>query len=289
MNLAFAKHKKIMLKNHPALSEAWLHERILDDTSLLGLGDLDVIRHERRQYSGGRLDILLFDLESNTRYVVEIMLGATDPSHIIRCIEYWDQERRRYPAYEHIAVLVAEDITTRFLNVMGLLAGTVPLIAIQLDALQVSDSVLLNFVTVLDQRMLREDDTVESGGAEVDRGWWESRIGADKIQLCDRLMSIANAKAKSPLQLRYKKTRISMTPAGAFFNVGVFWPARDFVRMQFNIAEADTWVERLLDAGVDVESPKPGRIRLRLSPAELAEREDLMGELLHQAVLEYEG
>jgi hypothetical protein len=33
------------------------------------------------------------------------MLGATDESHIIRCIEYWDIERRRYPAYEHCAVL----------------------------------------------------------------------------------------------------------------------------------------------------------------------------------------
>ena len=27
-------------------------------------------------------------------------------SHIIRTIEYWDIERRRYPAYEHVAVLV---------------------------------------------------------------------------------------------------------------------------------------------------------------------------------------
>ena len=31
-------------------------------------------------------------------------------------IEYWDIERRRYPQYEHSAVLIAEDVTTRFLH-----------------------------------------------------------------------------------------------------------------------------------------------------------------------------
>src|SRR5438270_9376662 len=103
------------------------------------------------------------DAESTLRYEVEIMLGPTDPSHIIRCIEYWDIERRRYPAYDHVAVLVAEDITSRFLNVMSLLAGTIPFVAIQLNALRVSDAIILDFVTVLDQRVLRRDDATELG------------------------------------------------------------------------------------------------------------------------------
>ena len=47
-------------------------------------------------------------------------------SHIIRTIEYWDIERKRYPQYEHCAVLVAEDITSRFLNVISLFNGTIP-------------------------------------------------------------------------------------------------------------------------------------------------------------------
>ncbi len=69
-----------------------------------------MVQREKIQYSGGRLDLLLSDGDS-TRFEVEVMLGPTDPSHIIRCIEYWDIERRRYPAYDHIAVLVAEEIT----------------------------------------------------------------------------------------------------------------------------------------------------------------------------------
>ena len=64
--------------------------------------------------------------------MVEIMLGATDPSHIIRTIEYWDSERKRYPQFDHCAVIVAEEITGRFMNVISLFNGAIPLIALQI-------------------------------------------------------------------------------------------------------------------------------------------------------------
>ena len=85
-----------------------------------------VLVREKSVPGGGRLDLLLLDDEEDRRYEVEIQLGPTDPSHIIRTIEYWDVERRRYPAYEHIAVIVAENITTRFLNVMARIVGQYP-------------------------------------------------------------------------------------------------------------------------------------------------------------------
>src|SRR5262245_50177642 len=164
MPLSYAKHESISLRQHPDFSEVWLHERIKDDTSILGLGELDVLKHEHIQVGGGRLDLLLADTENEVRYEVEIMLGPTDPSHIIRCIEYWDVERRKYPAYDHVAVLIAEEVTSRFLNVISLLSGTIPLVAIQLNALRVGNSVILNFVKVLDQRSLRVDIEAEAEG-----------------------------------------------------------------------------------------------------------------------------
>jgi hypothetical protein len=57
------------------------------------------------------LDLLFQDVESTRRYEVEIQLGSTDEAHIIRTIEYWDVERKRYPQYDHTAVIIAEDIT----------------------------------------------------------------------------------------------------------------------------------------------------------------------------------
>ena len=84
--LEYVKAEPISLKSHPDFSEVWLHEQISKDTSVLGLGELDVVERERVQLGAGRLDMLLTDsdADSTTRYEVEIMLGPTDPSHIIR-------------------------------------------------------------------------------------------------------------------------------------------------------------------------------------------------------------
>jgi hypothetical protein len=100
------------------LDEAWLQSEIARDTSILNLGELDLIKKEREQLAGGRIDFLMADPEGGTRYVVEVMLGEVDESHIIRAIEYWDIERQRYPDLEHCAVIVAEEITARFFNVI---------------------------------------------------------------------------------------------------------------------------------------------------------------------------
>ena len=178
-SITYTKHEHISLKGHPEFNEKWLQDRIAEDPTILGLGEVILLDRERTQERAGRLDILLSSLEQDQRYEVELMLGATDESHIIRCIEYWDIERRRYPGYEHCAVLVAEDITSRFLNVIGLLAGTVPLVAIQLNALAVGDHVVLDFVRVLDQRLLRRDDTAVATLQNVDRSYWIQKVQMD--------------------------------------------------------------------------------------------------------------
>ena len=122
----YIKPERVWLKAHPDLNEKWLQDRISEDPSLLGLGDLVLRDRERPQAGAGRLDLLLQDADGNRRYEVEIQLGKTDESHIIRTIEYWDIERKRYPQYDHVAVIVAEDITSRFLNVIGLFNGFIP-------------------------------------------------------------------------------------------------------------------------------------------------------------------
>ena len=122
------------------LDERWLQDRIEEDPSILGLGDVSIITRERRQRTGGRIDFLMYDPEAgDLRYEIEVMLGRLDESHIIRTIEYWDLERQRYPALRHRAVIVAEDITSRFFNVIGLLNRAIPIIAIQLNAFQIED------------------------------------------------------------------------------------------------------------------------------------------------------
>lgn len=143
-NLTYVKPERLWLRSHAELNERWVQDRIAKDPSILGLGDVILKDRERHQPSGGRLDLLLQDAESARRYEVEIQLGKSDETHIIRTIEYWDIERKRYPQYDHYAVIVAEDITSRFLNVVSLFNGFIPLIALQMSALQFGDQVALD-------------------------------------------------------------------------------------------------------------------------------------------------
>jgi hypothetical protein len=112
----------------------------------------------------------LQDPETNRRYEVEVQLGATDETHIVCTIEYWDIERKRYPQYDHCAVIIAEDITSRFLNVVSLFNGSVPLTAIQMQALKIAEHTTLVFTTVMDEftrGLINKDEDAEA--APTDR------------------------------------------------------------------------------------------------------------------------
>jgi hypothetical protein len=289
--LEYVKAEPISLKSHPDFSEVWLHEQISKDSSILGLGELDVIQHERVQVGAGRLDMLLADADADspTRYEVEIMLGPTDPSHVIRTIEYWDIERRRYPAYDHIAVLVAEQVTARFLNVISLLSGSIPIIAIQLNALRVNNMVVLDFVKVIDQRQLREDDTGEAGGSaepDADRSTWDARVGATIMKLCDRVAQIANETAVPTLEIKYKKGFVALSVPGSFFNVIGLSPKKNFIRIRFRVPDPEMWVKRLSEAGVEAELKDGTFVLVRLRNTDFEHNEDMLRELVHQAIKE---
>jgi hypothetical protein len=166
---------------------------------------------ERIQPRAGRLDLLLQDVEATRRFEVEIQLGPTDEAHIIRTIEYWDIERKRYPQYEHCAVLVAEDITSRFLNVVALFNGTIPLIALQMQALSIGEYTTLIFTKVMDElsRGLVDEDE-DAATAPSDRAYWEKKGNKATVQLADDLLAVAREIDPS-LELRYNKYYIGVS------------------------------------------------------------------------------
>src|ERR1017187_9185464 len=132
------------------------------------------------------------DLDDETRYEVEVMLGALDESPGIRTIEYWDIERQRYPTYEHRAVIVAEEITARFFNVLRLLNRAVPLIAIQLTAIPLSkDEIILRGIKVLDIFEESEPED-EAAGEQVDRKYWERRASPSALAALDMIIALVN-------------------------------------------------------------------------------------------------
>ena len=205
----YVKPKRIDLKNHPSLNEKWVQGLISQDPSILGLGSLKLVEKERQMIGGGRLDFLLADGDDEgfgeERYEVEVQLGATDPSHIIRTIEYWDIEQRRNPSYDHYAVLVAEDITSRFLNVLSLLNRSVQLYAIQMQALEVGDRLTLVFTTVVDLSAQQGDgeDT-----PPVNRGYWDNKAKA-LLEIADDIRSL-----DPQFELRYNQQYIAVAKEG---------------------------------------------------------------------------
>ena len=226
MKKTYMKPQRIVLKTDPELNEKWVQNLVAEDPSIVGLGDLVLRDKERMQPRAGQLDLLLQDPETQRRYEVELQLGATDEAHIIRTIEYWDIERKRYPQYDHSAVLVAEDITSRFLNVIALLNGTIPLIAIQMQAFKVSDCVTLIFTKVIDELsrgVVDEDEDAEA--APTDRAYWEQRAAKGTVSLVDRMVELLRD-FEPTLNLKYNKFYIGLEKEGQPYNFVRFVPKK---------------------------------------------------------------
>lgn len=282
--MELAKFEAISIRNHPELNERWVQDRIAEDPSILGLGDVVLKDRERIQPRAGRLDLLLQGAESSRRYEVEIQLGATNESHIIRTIEYWDIERKRYPQYEHTAVIVAEDITSRFLNVINLFNGMIPLIAIQMRALRLGDQIGLIFTTVVDQLALGLVDEDEEGQEPTDRAYWESRGSKKTVAMADQLLDIARTHDPA-LELKYNKFYIGLAKSGQPCNFVVFRPKKGFIRFEPRLKNSPETQERLESAGLDVMDydSRWGRYRIRLQPGEVEKNKDILTEVIAEA------
>ena len=280
----FVEFEKFSIKAHPTLDERWVQDRIADKPSILGLGDVVLKDKERIQPRAGRLDLLLQDADGNRRYEVEVQLGASDESHIIRTIEYWDLERKRYPQYDHVAVIVAEDITSRFLNVVSLFNGMIPLIAIQMSALRLDGKVGLVFTTVLDQMTLGLVDEDEEVQETTDRAYWENRASKKTVQMADRLLDVAR-QFDGSLGLKYNKFYIGLTKQGASNTYLTFRPQKSGMRLEIRLRRSAELDQRLEEAGLDLldYESRWGKYRIRLQPADLDKHEELLTQLIREA------
>lgn len=272
------------------VTESWLEEQIENEPTMLRLGDVSVIDRQKRQEKAGRLDLLLEDDSGRKRYEVELMLGPTDESHLIRTVEYWDIERRKWPGYEHCAVLIAEDVASRFLNVISLFSGTVSFVAIQVNGLMVEGKLVLNFVKVLDSRSLRKDETSELNQKVTDRSYWLSRASAAIVELTEKCIKIIHQASSVSRGTTYKKFYIGLSDGIRPENFVRFWPKKTFVWLKFNaLSSTESWLKRLEDAGLYTEMGNEGEdLWVKLNAKVFDENKELLTELLQAAVREYE-
>ena len=279
----YRKSTRISLKSHAEFNEKWLQQQIASDVTLLGLGDLDVKDVERRQPRSGRLDVLLFDPETGTRYEVEIQLGATDESHIIRTLEYWDNERRRFPQYEHIAVIVAEEITGRFLNVINLFNQAIPLIAVQMSALQVEGVLTLHATKVLDLALPAPEEEDEPG-QETDRAYWVQKSAPTTLKMADQLLEKINDLGPG-LSLKYNKYYIGLQRDGVADNFITFRPRKKHLILEARIERSEELDARLEEAGITTITydKRWKNYRFQLMPGDLKTHSDLLLDVIRMA------
>jgi hypothetical protein len=283
--VSFTKAERLLLKRHPTLNENWVQSIIAADPGILGLGELVLRDRERIQPKAGRLDLLLQRPESKRRYQVEIQLGATDEAHIIRTIEYWDIEKKRYPQYDHCAVLIAEDITSRFLSVIALFNGAIPFIALQMQAPKIGSDTTLVFTKVMDELsrgLVDEDEDAEA--APTDRAYWEKMGSKETVQFADELLAIVREIDPS-LELKYNKFYIGLSKGGQPFNFVLFRPRKSMINVEPRLEETEDTDTKIEQAGIEAldYDERWGRYRLPLHKDDVTKHRAFLKELLEAA------
>jgi predicted transport protein len=281
----FERAERLSLRAHPELTEKWVQDLIADDPSILGLGDLELRQKERIQPRAGRLDLLLQDPDTKRRYEVELQLGPTDETHIIRTIEYWDIERKRYPQYDHCAVMIAEDITSRFLNVIALFNGTIPLIALQMQALKVGGKTTIIFTRVMDEMargLVDEDEEAEAFPA--DRPYWEGKGSKATLGLVDQCLEMIR-KLDSSVALKYNKHYIGLGRDGLPYNFVAFRPKKSTLTIEFKLPQSDDVDAIIEEAGLDKleYNARWSLYRLRLSSSDIKSKAEVLAKLMKLA------
>jgi len=277
--------KTINLKNYPELNERWLQDIIAADPGVLGIGDVILKDQERIQVGKGRLDLLLQDADGHGRYEVEIQLGRTDESHIIRTIEYWDIERRKYPQYDHTAVIVAEDITSRFLNVIGLFNGFIPIMAIQATAIETLEGIGLQFTKILDTVSLGFLDDDEETKEVTDRSYWETVRGTKKtVALADEILELSRAFV-TPIEFSYNKYYIGFWVNGRACNFAICRPQKHALRLEIRLPRTDENDALIENSELDYldYDKRWGSYSIKLSEKDISSNAEIIRSLLKMA------
>lgn len=283
--MKFVPSKVISLKKSLDHSEKTLQEAIANNPEILGLGEITLRETERRQLNGGRLDLLFDDETTKVRYTVELQLGPTDETHIIRTIEYWDNERSRNPHIDHIAVIVAEDITTRFLNVISLFNKSIPLIAIQLSAIEVGDAITINCVKVLDLSTSMGWEEDNTAAVATDRAYWLKKAAPQTVGLADSVLSLVHEiLGNQGLSLNYTKHYIGLASGGVANNFISMKPRKHNLMLQIKLQRTDEITE-LIEQSLELISydTKWSLYQIRVTANDMVENQDLLRDLIGRA------
>ncbi|WP_271583671.1 DUF5655 domain-containing protein [Bradyrhizobium sp. CCBAU 45389] len=176
---------------------------------------------------------------------------------------------------------MAEDITSRFFNVISLFNGTIPFIALQMQALRVGDHNTIVFTKVIDvlKRGLEEGPPPPP----TDRAYWEHKGSAATVQLADELLKIAK-EFDATLQLSYNKHYIGIFQNGQPLNFCRFAPKKNTMNLAIRLERSDEIDSQIEQAGIEkLSHAQDGAYRLSLQKHDVAKHRDYLKALMKAA------
>ncbi len=189
------ERNKISLKNHPIIKEKSIQDIIANNPEIIGLGNLKLVGKETNQKNAGRIDLLFQEKDSNKIYEVEIQLGRLNESHLLRAVGYWNIERKNSPLYEHNAVVIAEDIEDRMLDLIELYKGNVSIIVLKMTAYEIENEVFLTFDKIDGKKSNVTDDGSNKSGEYkpfkgYDRQYWVNKVDGKTLIEVDKILGL---------------------------------------------------------------------------------------------------
>ena len=264
----------VSMRDH-GLDEYKLQEYIWNNPTCLGLGDLEPIAKEKKQTSGGRLDILMKGNDEEL-YEIEIMLGKTDETHIIRTIEYWDLEKKKRPKRQHTAVLVAERINTRFYNVINLLTHSAPIIGIQANLYKTNDSKSFVFTKIIDS--FEEPEIEEENGATYGKEYFQKQ-SPETSAVINTIIPIAQEQS-SDCRVNYIKKGATIFINGSR-KIIIIKRGKKQSSIAYVVSDEDkSKIEELLNSSSVQYDYKHGKIRIWLNEKSLLESINIHREII---------
>ncbi len=159
--------------------------------------------------------------------------------------------------------------------------GTIPLIALQMQAIRLGEHITLMFTTVMDELargVVDEDEDAES--TPTDRAYWEKRATKGTVSLADDLLGVLSTFDPS-LKLKFNKFYIGLDKDGQPYNFVTFRPKKNQLTLELKLPQSAE-----LDAKIDAAeldtleyNKRWGIYRLRLTKDDVESKADVIKEL----------
>ena len=171
------------------------------------------------------------------------------------------------------------------MNVISLFNGFIPLMAIQVTAIETSDGIGLQFTKVLDTVKLGMIDEDEAISEPTDRSYWETKRGTKKtVALEDRILDMVKEFAPKA-ELSYNKYYIGIWIDGRPYNFAIMRPQKNGMRLEIRLPKEEATDNIISAADLDVldYDSRWSSYRIKLTDETIKSKQEVLSNLMSAA------